>query len=244
VQTLQCIETHLDTLNTDLQAFRQINPYILVRPFGAKTVSVTAIQPRLVDYFAPAVVVLLLQHLAVTFAALSVVRDRQLGTLELFRASLLSAAETLIGKYLSYLLFGGVLAAILTLLVSFGLGVPMLGMWGSYIAVVAALLFTSLGVGFLISLLSATDSQAVQFAMIVLLCSVFFSGMFLALSAFWEPVRLVSWLLPATYGTSLLQNILLRGQAPDALLLGGLIALGALLFVVNLFLLRRNMAQA
>jgi ABC-2 type transport system permease protein len=244
IQKMQSIETRLDTLNTDLQEFRQISPGILVRPFGAQAAGIMAVQPRLSDYFAPAVVVLLLQHLAVTFAALSLVRDRQLGTLELFRASPLSAFETLFGKYLSYLLFGGVLAVILTLLLIFGLGMPMLGVWSNYVAVVAALLFTSLGVGFLISLLSFTDSQAVQFAMIVLLASVFFSGMFLALTAFWEPVRLISWLLPATYATSLLQNIVLRGQAPDTLLLAGLTAFGILLFIVNLLLLHRTMAKA
>jgi ABC-2 type transport system permease protein len=243
IQKLQSIETRLDTLDSNLKGFRQINPDILVRPFGAKSASILTIQPRLSDYFAPAVVVLLLQHLAVTFAALSLVRDRQLGTLELFRASPLSALETLLGKYLSYLLFGGVLAIILTLLVRFGLGVPMLGAWSDYVAVVAALLFTSLGVGFFISLLSFTDSQAVQFAMIVLLASVFFSGMFLALTAFWEPVRLISWLLPATYATSLLQNIMLRGQAPGALLLAGLTVFGMLLFIVNLILLHRTMAK-
>ena len=244
IQKMQNIETRLDTLNTDLQEFRQINPGILVRPFGAQATSIMAVQPRLSDYFAPAVVVLLLQHLAVTFAALSLVRDRQLGTLELFRASPLSAFETLLGKYLSYLLFGGLLAVILTLLLIYGLGMPMLGVWRNYVAVVAALLFTSLGVGFLISLISFTDSQAVQFAMIVLLASVFFSGMFLALTAFWEPVRLISWLLPATYATSLLQNIVLRGQAPNTLLLAGLTAFGVLLFIVNLLLLHRTMAKA
>ncbi len=244
IQKMQNIETRLDTLNTDLQEFRQINPGILVRPFGAQAASIMAVQPRLSDYFAPAVVVLLLQHLAVTFAALSLVRDQQLGTLELFRASPLSAFATLLGKYLSYLLFGGLLAVILTLLLIYGLGMPMLGTWSNYIAVVAALLFTSLGVGFLISLISFTDSQAVQFAMIVLLASVFFSGMFLALTAFWEPVRLISWLLPATYATSLLQNIVLRGQAPNTLLLAGLTAFGVLLFIVNLLLLHRTMAKA
>jgi hypothetical protein len=68
--------------------------------------------------------------------------------------------------------------------------------------------------------------------------------MFLALTAFWEPVRLISWLLPATYATTLLQNIMLRGQSPNALLLAGLTAFGVLLFIINLSLLHRTMAKA
>lgn len=243
IERMRHIETRLDTLDKNLTDFKQIDPKILVRPFGSKTVGISTLQPKLSDYFAPAVIVLLLQHLAVTFAALSVVRERQLGTIELFRVSPLSAFETLTGKYISYLLFGGVLAALLTLLVRFALGVPMLGDWQFYALVIAALLFTSLGIGFLISLLSQTDSQAVQYSMIVLLMSVFFSGMFLSLQAFWEPVRLVSWLLPATYATNLLQNIMLRGLSPAQLLLGGLAIFGAALFVINLLLLRRRMAR-
>jgi hypothetical protein len=73
---------------------------------------------------------------------------------------------------------------------------------------------------------------------------VFFSGMFLSLQAFWEPVRLVSWLLPASYATSLLQNIMLRGLLPNLILLGGLALFGLILFIINLLVLRRSMAHS
>jgi hypothetical protein len=65
----------------------------------------------------------------------------------------LSAIETLLGKYLSYLIFGGVMAAILSALVIYGLRVPMLGLPQHYALAVAALLFTSRGYGFAISLI-------------------------------------------------------------------------------------------
>jgi ABC-2 type transport system permease protein len=150
----------------------------------------------------------------------------------------------LISKYLSYIVFSGILAVILTLLVVYGLAVPMLGTWLSYGLVIAALIFTSLGIGFVISLLAQTDSQAVQYSMIVLLASVFFSGAFLALQTLWEPVRVVSWALPATYGILLLQNIMLRGHLANPILLGGLTAIGGGLFIVALWLLHRVMARS
>lgn len=34
-----------------------------------------------------------------------------------------------------------------------------------------------------------------------------------------EPVRIVSWMLPATYGTTLLQDVMLRGELSQPLLL-------------------------
>ena len=181
----------------------------------SETKSVANVQPSISDFFAPAVLALLLQHLAVTFAALSIVRERNVGTMELFRVSPLSAAEALFGKYISYMLFGGVIAAILSALLVFALHVPMLGTGGYFTLVIAAVLFTSLGIGFAISIVSQTDSQAVQYSMIILLASVFFSGFIMSLDMLWEPVRVISWLLPTTYGTLLLRDIALRGIAPN-----------------------------
>jgi len=238
------IEEDLTTLGTYLNEFQSIAPHVLVSPFRSEAKAISIVQLKPADFFAPAVIVLLLQHLAVTFAALSIVRERLNGAMELFRVSPISATEMLLSKYLSYMVFAGILATVLTLLVSYGLSVPMLGTWLSYGLVIAALIFTSLGIGFVISLLAQTDSQAVQYSMIVLLASVFFSGAFLGLQTLWEPVRAVSWALPATYGIVLLQNIMLRGHLANPILLGSLTALGAGLFIVALWLLHRVMARS
>lgn len=224
---------------------RNINadPNVLVSPFRVETKSIAVVQPTLASYYAPAVIVLLLQHLAITFGSLSIVRELQLGRMELLRVAPISAGETLFGKYVSYLLFGGVIAAILTGLLVYVLQVPMLGEWAFYALTVFALLFAALGIGFFISLISQTETQAVQYVMIVLLATVFFSGFFLRLDQFTEPVRLISWAFPATTAITLLQNIMLRGYRPDAMLLGPLFGAGVALYAVSLVLLARRMGH-
>ena len=184
---------------------------------------------------------LLLQHLAVTFAALAIVREQRSGTMELFHISPLNALETMLGKYLSYMFSGGLLLAVITLTTVFVLRVPMLGQWLDYALVVAALLFAALGFGFLFSLAARTELQAVQYSMFMLLGSVFFSGFFLDLRYLWLPVRTVSWMLPATYGIRLLQDIMLHGARYSPLLLAGLLAIGAGLFFIDWLLLRRRL---
>lgn len=119
----------------------------------------------------------------------------------------------------------------------------MLGTWANYTAVILALLFTSLAMGFLISTISQTDSQAVQYSMIVLLASIFFSGFFIALHRLLNGVHIISWLLPTTYGTAMLQNVMLRGKSPEALLMAGLLAYGLLLFLLAWWRMRRLMAR-
>jgi ABC-2 type transport system permease protein len=242
-ETATALETQLAEMDATLSEFREIQPGVIVSPFRSEAKGIAGVTLDITDFFAPAVLALLLQHVAITFGALSIVGERQTGTVELFRVSPISPAEVLVGKYASYMLFGGILALILTLLVQFALGVPMLGNWIYYAVVVALVLFASLGVGFVISLLSQTDSQAVQLAMLVLLASVFFSGFFMALYLFWPVVRIVSWALPVTYGIQLLQSIMLRGAAPNFTYMGGLLAIGLSLFIVAWFLLNRLMAR-
>ena len=243
LQTLAKLEGDLMRVDMRLTEFVDIDPRVIISPFRGEAQSIATIGTDITAFFAPAVIVLLLQHLTVTFGALSMVRERQLGSMELFNVSPLSAFETLLGKYLSYLLLGGVLAAILFALVIFGMGVPILGSPFSIGLVIIILLFASLGIGFVISSLSNTDIQAVQYSMIVLLTSVFFSGFILGLETLWEPVRIISWALPATYGIQLLRDTMLRGDPLGFTLLIQLTVIGLGLFLVAWWLLRRSMVR-
>lgn len=237
------ISAGLDELETQLATFTQLEPALIVKPFASKAQSITTLKPDATSFYAPAVIALLLQHLAVTIAALSIVHERNTGTMELFRVSPLTAAEMLVGKYLSYLLFGAIVAAALLALVHLGLGIPMLGHWANYALVIGVLLFTSLGIGFVISLISRSDSQAVQYTMLVLLISVFFSGFLMNLNYFIEPVRSLSWGIPTTYGISLLRDIALRGSFPNLTLVGILAVSGLALYIIAWLILRRSIAS-
>lgn len=235
------IEADLEQLETQLRDFRKIDPQVLVSPFQSRAVNINNLELNSSDFFAPGVIVLLLQHLLVTFAALSIVRERISGTMELFRVSPVNAFETLLGKYLAYFLIGVVLAAGISLLVVQVLKVPMLGRWAYYAIALAALMFTAMGIGFIISLLSETTSQAVQYSMLVLLFSIFFSGFFLDLRLMWESIRFMAWLIPATYGMSMLQEIMFRASPIFPLQLAGLLGLGVFFFLISWLLLKHQM---
>ena len=66
------------------------------------------------------------------------------------------------------------------------------------------------------AIISKSESQAVQYAMLALLAGLFFSGFILPIEGLSYPVKAISWLLPVTYGIAGLQDIMLRGAgAPD-----------------------------
>ena len=243
IKMVDDLEHHLGIVEDFLSQFNAVDSRVLARPFSGKTETLLTVTFGPIDFYVPGVISLLLQHIAITLAALAIVRERVGGSIELFRAAPISAFETLLGKTISFLIFSAILALILTLLVIFGLKVPMLGTWGSYVQIVLALLFTSLAMGFAISTISQTDSQAVQYSMIVLLASIFFSGFFIALHRLLTGVHIVSWLLPTTYGTALLQDVMLRGLSPNPLLLLGLIFYGIILYIFGWLRLRHLMAR-
>ncbi len=203
-----------DRYEVDAARLPAIPVDVLISPFVSNEDNLAPTSPDVVEFYAPAVLALLIQHIAITLAALALVRERLQGTIEMFRVAPVNAQEVLLGKYLSYFLLGALLSAILALVILFGLNVSSLGDTPDLVLVIGLVLAASLGVGFLISAVVKTETQAVQLAMILLLASVFFSGFFLPTDNLQPLVRLVSYLLPVTYGIIGLQEVMLRGVPP------------------------------
>jgi ABC-2 type transport system permease protein len=215
-----------------------IPPQVLVSPVEQTYDNLRGKSLDFMSFYAPSVLALILQHIAVTLGALSLVRERLLGAMELFRVAPVSALQVLLGKYLGYMLFIAVITVALVGLMIWpmALGVPFLGDGLLFAGIVALFTIASLGIGFLISAYSTTDSQAVQLSMLVLLLSIFFSGFFLPLENFRVPINYVGYALPLTHGISAFQAIMLRGAMPSDLtwLLLGSIALVTFVMVTSI----------
>ena len=221
----QAFAAALENLAAQVDGTVVLDPEVLVRPFESRTENVVVESVRPTDAFTPASLALLLQHLALTFAALSLVRDRRTGLFELMRVGPLSSIEIIVGKIFAYLLVGSVVGAALVAAAVLILGVSLSGSLGWLALMVIGVLLSSLSLGMVFAIVSKTESQAVQFAMLALLAGLFFSGFALPLESLRYPVRFVSWLLPVTHGISSMQDIMLRGTPPDTPTVIGLAAL-------------------
>ena len=230
--------------STGNQPPTQIPPEVIAAPTRADPQNLAPISPNVVAFFAPAVLALILQHMGVTLTALSLVHERLSGAMDIFRVAPVRALEILIGKYLAYAFFNLSIAALICFLLVGVLHVPMLSTPGDVALVVALLSFASLGLGLLISTLVDSERAAVQFSMLVLLASVFFSGFVLPLDQFIAPVRYAAYSLPVTHGIQLLQDYMLRGSTNEIWELYALLGIGSFLFVVTSVTLRRNLRSA
>jgi ABC-2 type transport system permease protein len=221
-----------------------VPPDVIASPTKANLVNLAPSTPGIEAYFGPAALALVLQHMAVTLLALSIVRDRTSGALELFRASPVRATEIVAGKVIAFGLLGAAVAAISLGLLVGVLGVPMLAPLPWVAAVVALLLVASLGLGLLISVVSGSERQAVQLSMLTLLASMFFSGFVLRIGEFQPIVQAGSYLLPVTHGIRLLQDLLLRGSIERPWQLVALALIASYVLTASWLLLRRELRPA
>jgi ABC-2 type transport system permease protein len=218
-----------------------LSPTVIAAPTRLEATDVAPSQPNIVAFYGIMVLALIVQHTAITVSALSMLHDRRRGMFDLFRLSPVASGDLLAGKYAAFTLLGTVVAIAVLALLVFGFGVPFLAGPGVVVGAVALLVLASIGIGIVVALISDSDRQAVQVALLVLLASVFFSGLALDLDQFSAPVRAISSLLPVTQAGSLLQDLMLRGSTNDAWRAVVLSAMAILLFVGGWLVLRRQL---
>jgi ABC-2 type transport system permease protein len=222
----------------------KLSPDVIAEPTKAKGTNVAPSRPQVINFFGPAVFALVLQHLAVTLTALSMVRERLSGQMDLFRVSPVTSTEVLLGKYIAFAVLCLAVSGLVAMTLVYVLGVPMLAGWLVFVGIVLLLTFAALGVGLLISLVSDSERQAVQLSMLVLLASVFFSGFVLPVEDFIGPVQYLSYALPVTHGIETLQQAMLRGSVSSTWMPAALAGIGLVLFVASLLRLRRVLRSA
>ena len=140
----------------------------------------------------PALLGALTMLLGMVVTALSVARERELGTFEQLLVSPLQPVEILVGKAVPAFLIGIGEASAITAIAVFGLGVPFIGNVALLYAGLATYLVAVIGVGLFISSLVSTQQQAILGAFTFFAPAVLLSG-------FVTPVEnMPDWLVPLT----------------------------------------------
>ncbi|KJS08201.1 MAG: multidrug ABC transporter ATP-binding protein [Hoeflea sp. BRH_c9] len=148
----------------------------------------------------PSIPPLLLLLFPAILMAVSVAREKEIGTITNFYVTPTGRAEFLIGKQLVYIGITLLNFAILTALVVLALGVPLRG--DPLVLLLAALLYSvaATGFGLLVSIMSSTQVTAV-FASTILsvMPTLQFSGMMTPVSSLEGPARILGNLWPTTW---------------------------------------------
>jgi len=196
------------------------------------------------NFYLPGVIGIVLQ-IATTFAtAMSLVRERERGTLEQLLVSPVSRWGLMLGKIIPYLVIGFIMACGLLLLMRHVFQVPIAGSVAILLGSTVLYLFSLLSMGLLISTRAANQMQALQMTMMLILPSVFFSGFIFPRETMPVLFYWLGSLLPTTYYINLLRGIILRGAHlgdfwQDIAILA---AMSVLLFVLSALRFRKKIA--
>jgi ABC-2 type transport system permease protein len=163
------------------------------------------------NFFVPGVIGVVLQ-IATTFAtAMSLVRERERGTLEQLLVSPLSKWGLMLGKLVPYLCIGIVMSSSLYAIMTWLFDVPIAGDLTALAVSTVVYIFCLLSLGLLLSTRAANQMQALQMSMMFIMPSVFFSGFIFPR----ETMPAIFWwigaCLPTTYFIELARAIILRG---------------------------------
>ncbi|MGC3991152.1 MAG: ABC transporter permease [Chthoniobacteraceae bacterium] len=153
---------------------------------------------RFIDYVTPGIIGLILQLLTVTLMALTITRERDTGTFSQLMVTALRQHEIILGKMLTYLVIS--IFLILTTIAVAGLNFHVVFHHPGILSLTCFLfLLSSLALGLLLSAISQTQTQAIQFAVFYLLPVFPLSGAFASLDQLPGGVRFVSELFPLTH---------------------------------------------
>jgi len=239
----------LQALNTALGiAFRE-SLTVLSQQVGRKDLPIE-VRPQMLynpsmrspNFFVPGVIGIALQIATVFATAMSIVRERERGTLEQLQVSPLSPGGLMLGKLAPYLIISTAMALTFFAIMRWIFSIPIQGSLVFLFVSALLYIFALLSLGLLISTRAQNQMQALQMSMLFILPSVFFSGFIFPRETMPWIFYFIGTLLPATYFIDLMRAIVLRGATVadfwmHLVALGGI---GAVLFSLCALRYRRN----
>lgn len=181
--------------------------------------------------FVPGVMAMVLLLVCTMMTALTVVREKELGNMEILLASPIHPIKIIIAKAVPYLLLSIINITTILLLSYFVLDVPINGSLLLLYAESILFIMVSLGLGLLIS--AGTDSQ--QSAMFISLVAMFlptvmFSGFIFPVENMPLPLRIISNFIPAKWFFIIVKSVMIKGVGLRLVWKETLILSGMMLF--------------
>ncbi len=162
--------------------------------------------------FVPGIMGLVLMIICSIMTSISIVREKEMGTMEVLLASPLHAATVLLSKTIPYLALSIVNLATILLLSFYVLKVPIVGSLLLLIFVSVLFIFLSLSLGLLISTLVQTQVTAIIISGIGLMMPVLIlSGMIFPISNMPLVLQWLSTLVPARWYITAVKKIMIQG---------------------------------
>jgi len=166
---------------------------------------------RSANLLIPGLIAILLTFSGTILSAFAIVKERERGTLEQLMVTPVSPLAVVLGKILPYMGVAYMTLLIVLTLMRFGFQVPIHGSLVLLLLLSSVYLLALLSFGLLISSRAKSQMEAMQLAMGIMLPSVLLSGYIFPISSLPLPLRMISYVLPATHFIRIARGIVIRG---------------------------------
>jgi ABC-2 type transport system permease protein len=194
-------------------------------------------------FLVPGLIAYIAMLMAVVSTAVSIVREKEVGTMEQVRMAPVGPLSYVVGKTVPFLIvsFTSSMAIVGASMLLFDL--PMRGSWLLLMASVTLFLVGALGLGVLISTIAESQQVAFQTAALVsLLPTLILSGFIFPISSMPAVLQTITYVVPARYFLVVLRGVVLKGVGLDVVWreLMALAVFGVVVLLVASLRLRRE----
>ncbi len=196
-------------------------------------------------YMIPGLIPIILQVQAILLAALSIVREREQGTMEQLIVTPIRSWELMLGKIIPYLVVCMLNLLLMIWMGDFLFGVSVRGSVGELVGLSAIFILGSLGMGVLISNISKTQMQAVYISVfVVIIPAIILSGLMFSRESMPDFTYWYSELLPVTQYLEITRGIIVRGVDAATLLFTStlpMVIMSVGYFIASVFAFRKHL---
>lgn len=191
--------------------------------------------------FVPAIMGTLLMLVCAMMTSISIVREKEKGTMEVLLVSPTKPLMIIVAKLVPYLVLAFTILSIILLMSSFVLGVPIKGslFWIYVVSTIYILLALSLGI--LVSTIAETQLVALLIsAMLLMMPVIMLSGMMFPIESMPKILQYISAIIPTRYYISAMRKLMIMGTGIEEIYFEVSILISMLIALMSLALAKFN----
>jgi ABC-2 type transport system permease protein len=162
-------------------------------------------------YFVPGVIVNIIALVTIMLTAMSIVREKEIGTMEQLMVTPVKSFEVIIGKLLPFAIVGIVEVAIVVIAARLIFHIPIHGSIPLLFGCSFLFLLSTLGVGLFISTISQTQQQAMMASFFFFMPAMLLSGFAFPIRNMPAIVQYLTYLNPLRYFMKIVRGLFLKG---------------------------------
>ena len=163
-------------------------------------------------FMVPAVLFELLILIGMLIAALNIVREKEIGTMEQLNVTPIKKYQFIVGKLVPFVVIGLVQFTMGLLVAIFWFHIPTEGSLPMMYGFALLFLILCVGLGLLISAISDTQQQALYASFFLLMCFILLSGLFSSIDDMPQWAQAIDVINPLRYIIAVGRNVMLKGS--------------------------------